>query len=211
MSDSKIVINPETQIATLYIKEDYIGWDSWRKVNSYLVSMGKRSNEILGNEDEDGISPCGLHEIVEKIGEEEKEGTVFIGRRPVPYIGENRFIRKILKNEFIRGLLPSKVWTSDPKNPLNKGKMKDRGFVLTRILRIKGLEDRNSATYDKNIYLHATRNLHKLGKPNTRGCIAFSSKDIIDVFNQVSVGTKVYIEDKLYNEDKAKKAQLELK
>lgn len=205
MAENKVVINPETQIASLYVKNEYSNWDASR---NYLVSTGYEK-EKLGNRGL-GVTPVGKHEIAEKIGEGAKEGTVFIGRKTVPYVGENKIIRKILRNNFIRGFLKNKVWTPSPRNSLNKGKNKNKGLVLSRILRIKGLEEQNSRTYERYIYLHGTRNEHKLGEPNTQACIVFSNKNIIDLFNRVSVGCKVDILDRTYNEDKAIKKQQEL-
>jgi L,D-transpeptidase catalytic domain/Sel1 repeat len=68
-----------------------------------------------------------------------------------------------------------------------------RTQVVTRILRLRGLEDRNQATFDRLIYLHGSPAEHALGSPASGGCIRMRSAEIVDLFERVEVGTEIFI------------------
>jgi hypothetical protein len=68
-----------------------------------------------------------------------------------------------------------------------------RTQVVTRILRLRGLEDRNQSTYDRLIYLHGSPAEHMLGSPASGGCIRMRSVEIVDLFERVDVGTEILI------------------
>jgi len=187
MSETKIVINPETQILTLFVKEEYSNWNSpeWKPFDSYIISTAKNG---LGVESGSGKTPTGNFEVVEKYGDGAEKGSVFVGRR------EN-----------------GQVWTPDPENPLNQGENATKGFVLTRILRLGGLDEDNKNTFDRYIYIHATRNTHMLGQPYSAGCITSNHDDVIDIFNKVALGSKVEILNREFNSVSAKVEQEKVK
>jgi len=66
-------------------------------------------------------------------------------------------------------------------------------LVLTRILWLEGTEPENATTKDRYIYLHGTRNEDKLGTPNSAGCITFSNKDIVEIYDLMPVGSEVEV------------------
>lgn len=66
-------------------------------------------------------------------------------------------------------------------------------LILTRILWLEGCEERNANTKERYIYLHGTRNEHKLGTPASHGCIVFSNKDIVEIFELMPVGAEVEV------------------
>lgn len=68
-----------------------------------------------------------------------------------------------------------------------------RSPIATRILRLKGLQAQNWATFDRLIYLHGSPAESTLGTPQSGGCIRMSSTDIIQLFEKVGVGTVVAI------------------
>jgi hypothetical protein len=65
--------------------------------------------------------------------------------------------------------------------------------IVTRILRMRGLEDRNQSTLDRFIYLHGSPVENLLGKPVSGGNIRMRSTDIVDLFERVEVGTEITI------------------
>lgn len=69
----------------------------------------------------------------------------------------------------------------------------DEDLVLTRILWLEGAEASNINTLTRNIYLHGTNQEHLLGTPASHGCIRFSNKDIIEVFENLDVGSEVEV------------------
>ena len=68
-------------------------------------------------------------------------------------------------------------------------------LILTRILWLNGLENHNKNTFDRYIYIHGTNHLNELGNPHSMGCIRMSNEDIIEVYNFLSLGSKVFIYD----------------
>jgi lipoprotein-anchoring transpeptidase ErfK/SrfK len=68
-----------------------------------------------------------------------------------------------------------------------------RDPIVTRILRLRGLEKHNSGSYSRAIYIHGTPDERHLGKPVSWGCIRMKSRDVITLFNAVGVGIHVEI------------------
>jgi len=137
-------------------------------VRAYAVSTGLRppSNvrHSLG-------TPCGLHEIAERIGAGQPPGMVFVARVPT-----GRHF-----NEF-----------SEEENRAN--------LVTTRILWLRGLEpgvnrDGDLDTYSRYIYLHGTNHEEKIGQPASAGCILLRNLEIIELYDEVRTGDQVWIGD----------------
>jgi len=77
--------------------------------------------------------------------------------------------------------------------------MDDVNQILTRILRLRGLEQGVNAgpgidSYERYIYIHGTNNEKMVGTPMSHGCICMKNDDVIRLFDMVDVGTLVYIE-----------------
>ncbi len=66
-------------------------------------------------------------------------------------------------------------------------------IIVTRILRLRGLEDKNQTTFERYIYLNGTPFENSLGKPASGGNIRMRSVEIVDLFERVEVGTEVFI------------------
>lgn len=126
-----------------------------------------------GGEFEDSQqTPRGRHHVRARIGAGMAPGTVFESRRPT---GE--------------------TWTPElgEKSP-------DRDWIISRILWLSGDEvgvNRLGAvdSMRRYIYIHGTPDNVALGKPGSHGCIRMHSEDVIDLFEQVPVGTVVDIHD----------------
>jgi lipoprotein-anchoring transpeptidase ErfK/SrfK len=68
-----------------------------------------------------------------------------------------------------------------------------RDPIVTRILRLRGLEPGNAGAYGRCIYIHGTPVERLIGRPVSYGCIRMRSKDIVRVFESVPVGARVQI------------------
>jgi L,D-peptidoglycan transpeptidase YkuD (ErfK/YbiS/YcfS/YnhG family) len=120
-------------------------------------------------------TPIGLHRICEKIGNDAPNYAIFKGRK-----------------------FTGSIWPSNTPRHIH---LKD--YIVTRILRLEGLEDGVNKGQNKKgtlvdskeraIYIHGTTMEWKLGYPSTIGCIHMRSKDIIKLFSEVPVGTLVLI------------------
>jgi len=133
----------------------------------YPVSTALRG---AGEQKDSYCTPRGVHIIRAKIGTGAPVNTVFVGRRPT---GE--------------------TWTPElgRKHP-------DRDWILTRILWLSGCEvgiNRlgNVDSMQRYIYIHGTADTEIIGEPHSHGCIRMRNKDVIELFDMVPLGTKVFI------------------
>jgi lipoprotein-anchoring transpeptidase ErfK/SrfK len=66
-------------------------------------------------------------------------------------------------------------------------------FITSRILWLDGLDPENSNTKERFIYIHGTRHEHRIGRPDSHGCIRMKNSDVIELFDLVPEGTIVRI------------------
>ena len=137
-------------------------------VSNYSISTAEAG---LGNLSGSYKTPVGFHKIAKKIGENAKFGTIFKARQNTQSIG------KILKK------------------PEEKS---DSDNITTRILWLTGMEQGFNLggdvdTHNRYIYIHGTDEEGRLGTPASHGCIRMGNHEIIEMFDQVEVGSVVYI------------------
>jgi lipoprotein-anchoring transpeptidase ErfK/SrfK len=135
----------------------------------YPVSTAKNG---IGEKRSSECTPTGWHSIRAKIGSGLPLNTVFVGRRPT---GE-------IYDEDLGKRYPGRDW------------------ILTRILWLGGLEPGknrygNVDTCWRYIYIHGTADESNIGSPVSHGCIRMKNNDVLDLFNQVKVGVKVFIHE----------------
>jgi len=138
-----------------------------KKLKSYPISSAKNGvGEVMGSE----CTPTGWHKVRAKIGDNQPLHSVFIGRRPTGEIYNTELIKQ---------------------NP-------SRDWILTRILWLGGLEPGKNR-YGKvdsawrYIYIHGCPDELLTGTPQSHGCIRMKNADVLDLFNRVPVGIKVFI------------------
>ena len=85
-----------------------------------------------------------------------------------------------------RGRVPLK-----PEDPLPP----TEDFVMSRILWLDGLEEHNSNTRDRFIYIHGTKHEDKIGTPASHGCVRMRNADVIELFDLIDEGAQVIIEE----------------
>jgi lipoprotein-anchoring transpeptidase ErfK/SrfK len=68
-----------------------------------------------------------------------------------------------------------------------------RDAIVTRILQLRGLTSGAAHALDRGIYIHGTPAESQLGRPASYGCIRMRSRDIVRVFDDAPVGTKIAI------------------
>lgn len=66
-------------------------------------------------------------------------------------------------------------------------------LILSRILRIEGLDPENANTLSRYIYLHGTNHPELIGQPASHGCIRLENNDMIELFDMVHTGTTLVI------------------
>lgn len=139
-------------------------WKGTRFLKSYVVSTAANG---IGCEVGSYCTPTGRLRVAEKIGEGSPVGAVFKAR-----------------------LHTGEIW--NPSTAMACEKEPD--LILTRILWLEGMDEANQNTFERYIYLHGTNHEDQLGRPVSHGCVRFSNNDIIDVFEQLEVGSEVVIE-----------------
>jgi lipoprotein-anchoring transpeptidase ErfK/SrfK len=73
-----------------------------------------------------------------------------------------------------------------------------RDYVLTRILRLQGLEPGINKgpgidSYKRFIYIHGTSHENEVGTPLSHGCVVMKNRQVVDLFGRTRVGTIVAI------------------
>lgn len=66
-----------------------------------------------------------------------------------------------------------------------------RDAIVTRVLRLRGLERQNARALERAIYIHGTPEETKLKTPASYGCIRMGSADIIALCKWVKAGARV--------------------
>jgi lipoprotein-anchoring transpeptidase ErfK/SrfK len=73
-----------------------------------------------------------------------------------------------------------------------------RDPIVTRILWLDGQEVENRHAFDRHIYIHGTPEERNIGIPASYGCIRMKSRDVIELYNILGVGARVYIVQKSF-------------
>ena len=141
--------------------------DGTELIKQYPISTARNG---LGELMDSGKTPRGWHVIRAKIGAKQPPNAVFVGRRPT---GE---------------IYSASLAAANPH----------RDWILTRILWLSGLEvGKNRGgqvdSMRRYIYIHGCPDEISFGVPLSKGCIRMHNLDIIELFDIVKVGTKVYI------------------
>ena len=69
----------------------------------------------------------------------------------------------------------------------------ENDLVLTRILRLEGLDAENANTLERCIYIHGTNREDRIGQPASQGCIRLGNAEMIELFAMVSEGVALEI------------------
>jgi phosphoserine phosphatase SerB len=100
--------------------------------------------------------------------------------RVVEKIGEGETSGTIFKKRAPVGLWKPTSW--EPSD-----------LILSRILRIDGLDPENANSYDRFIYIHGTNHEHRLGQAASQGCIRLGNSEMIELFDMVEEGVELTI------------------
>ena len=68
-----------------------------------------------------------------------------------------------------------------------------RDSIVSRVIWLRGMETQNQKARDRCIYIHGTLEERRIGKPASFGCIRMRSRDVIDLYDHVHIGTHVLI------------------
>jgi lipoprotein-anchoring transpeptidase ErfK/SrfK len=68
-----------------------------------------------------------------------------------------------------------------------------RDAIVARVIWLRGMEAQNRGARDRCIYIHGTPEERRLGQRASFGCIRMRSRDVIDLYDRVHIGTHVSI------------------
>ena len=94
-------------------------------------------------------------------------------------IGDGEALGTIFKSR-----KPMGVWDGTPS---------DDDMILSRILRLNGLDAENANSMERYIYLHGTNHEALLGQPTSHGCIRMANADIVELFDRIELGAPLLI------------------
>lgn len=125
----------------------------------------------LGQVKDSNCTPLGLHRVATKVGGGCPVGSVFKSRQ-------------------LTGL----TWDGMPN-----------ASIVHRILWLEGLEPGynkggNVDTFERYIYIHGFGDELTLGRPQSHGCIHLSARDLMALFDRLSLGTLVWISNDPVNQ-----------
>ena len=115
-----------------------------------------------------------------------------LGDRPRSYatpLGTLEVASKVGEGAPVGAVFKGQRLTGEIIRPNSPG----RDPIVTRILRLRGLNACNSHAFERGIYIHGTAEEWKIGRPASYGCIRMRSRDVVQVFDTVPVGTKIEI------------------
>ena len=115
-----------------------------------------------------------------------------IGYRPGSYATPLGVLR--IKEKIGHGLPAGAVFKSrKPTGEVLPVDAPGRDPIVTRILWLEGLDERNRNAYRRYIYIHGTPEERNVGRPVSYGCIRMRSQDVIELFETVGLNSKILI------------------
>lgn len=139
-------------------------------INQYPISSAKKG---VGNATGSEKTPLGLHYIKEKHGEDTPLNGRMIGR---VYYGQIATIFKDTTSSKTDDITSRILWLCGEEEGINKGG--------------------NIDSYQRYIYIHGTSEEGKIGQPASHGCIRMKNDDVVELFSNVKLNTRVLILDK---------------
>lgn len=109
-------------------------------------------------------TPLGLHHVASKIGGGQIRGTVFRGRQPVGLTWKGNLDAKIAHRI---------LWLAGLEPGINQGGHVD--------------------SFARYIYIHGVGCERGLGRPASSGCVHMAADDLIPLFDELPIGTLVWI------------------
>ena len=167
---SQFGLKPDEYVIIIDISEQKLRLIKDEKIAKiYPVSTSKYG---LGNKRDSNKTPLGTHRIAKKIG-------------------EGAPIRAIFKSRIDTGKT-AEIYTD--KTDIQED------LVLTRIMWLEGLETgvnkgNGIDSYERCIYIHGTQEEGLVGEPASHSCIRMKNKDVVELFDSVTITTLVEIQE----------------
>lgn len=142
-----------------------------------------QQNLVIHNEKDQVCFECAISSGKAGTGFEE-------GSRKTP-VGRFRIAQKIGDGYSLSAIFRARMYEGEWDGISSQ----ESDLILTRILWLDGLEEKNANTYSRYIYIHGTNHEDRLGSPVSHGCIRLSRADMLRVYEQVFEGDIVVIKE----------------
>lgn len=158
------------------------------------VSLAKQQLSLYQPSDEGDILLCQFPVSTARNGAGELEGSFCTPR------GAHRIAQKIGADAPLFAVFKARVATGEIWTQQLEAGEPGRDWILSRILWLDGLEaGKNQGTnvdsHDRYIYIHGTNEEDMIGTPVSHGCIRMRNADVVTLFDQVGVDTRVNIRE----------------
>lgn len=103
--------------------------------------------------------------------------------------GRFRICEKIGDGQELGTIFKARV----PVGLWHEGESPDEDLILTRILRLDGLDPENANTLERCVYIHGTNREDLIGQPASHGCVRLGNAEMRELFEMVCEGCAVEI------------------
>ena len=174
LSADMIVSVPDQELALV---------DRGKLIARYSISTSKFGT---GDSNASYRTPLGTLFVSAKIGDRLPAGAVIKNRTPLGTL----FVSAKIGDRLPPGaVIKSRIPTGEIVTVDAPG----RDPIVSRVIWLRGMETQNQKARDRCIYIHGTPEERRIGKPASFGCIRMRSRDIIDLYDHVHIGTHVLI------------------
>lgn len=104
-------------------------------------------------------------------------------------VGMHEVVAKIGQGARVGAVFKNRRPTGEVIAPGTPG----RDPIVSRIMWLRGMEPQNKNAYQRCIYIHGTADEADVGRAVSYGCIRMKSRDVVDLFNMLPIGSRVYI------------------
>ena len=153
-------------------KQQMFVYQAEQLIATYAVSTAKNGTGSLENS---GCTPLGKHRIAEKFGDDLPQNAVFVARQFTGELYDDELGRAFAERDWILGRI---MWLDGCENGVNQGR------------NTNGLCVDSKSRY---IYIHGTPDSEPMGVPLSHGCVRMRMSDVVQLYEQVVVGTTVQI------------------
>lgn len=159
LTDHQILVNVDTK--RLHLIE--LG----NLFKSYRISTAKNG---VGQKENTGKTPLGLHSVGEKIGEGSDPFEIFRDRMATGEIAAPTHEGKAIVGRIL--------WLNGEEAGFNKSRDAEGNVV---------------DSHDRYIYIHGTNDTGRIGQPVSGGCVRMLPEEVVELFAIVPSKTPVYI------------------
>ena len=115
-----------------------------------------------------------------------------LGDRPGSYATPTGLLR--VKKKIGENVKEGTVFKGrNPTGEVLKVDAPGRDPIVTRIMWLEGLEESNKNAFKRYIYIHGTPEERNIGRPVSYGCIRMRSRDIVELFDDTEINTRIFI------------------